>query len=109
MRAIRVHISGEDRRLQMEEVPRPEPRPDQVLVRVSHIGVNRADLGRGAAGGGEASGPFIPGLDVGGTIEEVGSDVTGWREGDPVIALVRGASRSSFLSERSWPTAPLRA
>ena len=91
MRAILVHITGEDRRLQMEDVPRPEPRPDQVLVRVTHIGVNRADLGRGAAGGGEANEPFIPGLDVGGTIEEVGSDVTGWSEGDPVIALVRGA------------------
>ena len=75
----------------MEEVPRPEPRPDQVLIRASHIGVNRADLGRGAAGRGEANEPFIPGLDVGGTIEEVGSDVTGWKEGDPVIALVRGA------------------
>ena len=52
MRAIRVHIAGEDRRLEMEEVPRPEPRPEQVLIKVSHIGVNRADLGRGAARGG---------------------------------------------------------
>ena len=91
MRAIRVHIAGEDRRLEMEEVPRPEPRPEQVLIKVSHIGVNRADLGRGAARGGHPNEPYTPGLDVGGTIEEVGSDVTRWSKGDTVIALVRGA------------------
>ena len=91
MRAIRVHVSGEDRRLEMEDVPRPDPRSDQVLIRASHIGVNRADLGRGVVRGSETNEPFIPGLDVGGAIEEVGADVTGWSEGDPVIALVRGA------------------
>ena len=74
----------------MEEVPKPTPNPDQVLVRASAIGVNRADLGRG--GGRASTGePFIPGLDVGGTIEAMGSEVVGWKEGDPVIALVRGA------------------
>ena len=102
MRAIRVHIDGEDLRLQMEEVPRQEPRPDQVLVRVSPIGVNRADLGRGAAGRGEANDPFIPGLDIGGTIEEVDSEVTRWKDGGPVIALVRGCLRRV----RSRPRCP---
>ena len=91
MRAVRVHIAGEDRKLSMEEVPKPMPGPDEVLVRVSAIGLNRADLGRGRAAASGATEPFIPGLDVGGVIEEVGPEVTGWREGDPVIALVRGA------------------
>ncbi|MBM2826452.1 MAG: hypothetical protein HW403_516 [Dehalococcoidia bacterium] len=90
MRAIRIHVAGEERKLVMEDVPKPESRPDQVLVRVQAIGVNRADLGRGAAGG-QPGEPVIPGLDAGGTVEAIGSEVTGWRVGDPVIALVRGA------------------
>lgn len=100
MRAIRVHISGDERRLMMEDVPTPEPRPDQVLVRASAIGVNRADLGRGAVGGTATGEPYIPGLDVGGTIEAVGSEVSGWNEGDPVIALARSAY-AEFVPSRA--------
>ena len=84
----------------MEEVPTPEPRPDQVLIRTSAIGVNRADLGRGPVGGGATGGPFIPGLDVGGTIEAVGSEVNGWSVGDPVIALARSAY-AEFVPSRA--------
>ena len=91
MKAVRVHVTGDERYLQMEDVPRPAARPDQVLVKASAIGVNRADLGRGPVGGGGGTEPFIPGLDIGGVIEEVGSEVSGWGVGDPVIALVRGA------------------
>lgn len=89
MRAIRVHIVGEDRKLEMEDMPRPEIRPDQVMVRAVAIGVNRADLGRGPAGRGDVREPFTPGLDVGGYVQEVGEEVTGWKEGDAVIALTR--------------------
>ena len=91
MRAVRVHISGDDRSLVMEDVPTPEPRPDQVLIRTSATSVNHADLGRGPVGGAATGDPFIPGLDVGGTIEAIGSEVTGWNVGDPVIALARSA------------------
>lgn len=100
MRAIRVHVEGDERSLLMEEVPTPEPRPDQVLIRTSAIGVNRADLGRGPVGGGATGGPFIPGLDVGGTIEAVGSEVNGWSVGDPVIALARSAY-AEFVPSRA--------
>ena len=84
----------------MEDVPTPEPRPDQVLVRTSAIGVNRADLGRGPVGGSATGEPYIPGLDVGGTIEAIGSEVTGWKEGDPVIALARSAY-AEFVPSRA--------
>ena len=100
MRAIRVHISGDDRSLLMEDLPTPEPRPDQVLIRASAISVNRADLGRGPVGGAATGEPFIPGLDVGGTIEAIGSEVSGWSEGDPVIALARSAY-AEFVPSRA--------
>ena len=43
---------------------------------------------------------IIPGLDVGGTIEAVGSEVSGWNEGDPVIALARSAY-AEFVPSRA--------
>ncbi len=100
MKAVRVHITGDERYLQMEEVPRPTARPDQVLVKVSAIGVNRADLGSGPVGGSANTEPFIPGLDIGGVIEESGSEVSGWEVGDPVIALVRSAY-AEFVTARA--------
>ena len=106
MRAIRVQIAGDDRRLEMEEVPKPTPRADQVLIRASAIGVNRADLGRGPAASGGSQEPYTPGLDVGGVIEEVGSDVTGWSAGDPVIALVRGAYAEFSIAQAALAYRP---
>jgi len=89
MKAIRVHFSGETSRLQMDEVPTPTPGGDQVVIRVAAIGVNRADLARRrpAEPGAE---PTTPGLDTAGTVEAVGSEVTTWKRGDRVMALVRG-------------------
>ena len=91
MRAIRVHVQGNERSLRMEEMPSPSPRAGQVLVRVSAFSVNHADLLGGGRTGDTAAEPFVPGLDVGGVVEAVGEGVAGWRPGDPVMALVRGA------------------
>ena len=101
MRAVRVHVSGEGSQLRMDDVPPPDPRPNQVLVRVAAIGVNRADLARRSlAGQGDAVEPFIPGLDVAGTIEAVGSEVTNWRAGDRVMALMRGGAYAQLAPAR---------
>ncbi|MBI2855996.1 MAG: zinc-binding dehydrogenase [Chloroflexi bacterium] len=89
MRAIRVHVDGNARRLVMEEVPAPVPRPGQLLVKVAAFSVNHSDLMTGARGG--SSEPFVPGLDVGGMIEAVGEGVSDWEPGDRIIALVRGS------------------
>ena len=91
MLAVRVHVDGGAQRLVLEEVATPTPRPDQLLIRVSAFSVNRADLGSGTVGGGVPRDPFVPGVDVGGTVEAVGHAITQWNPGDPVIALVRGA------------------
>ncbi len=100
MRAIRVHTDGGARRLVMEEVPTPTPRPDQILVGVSAIGVNRADLMAGTRPGSSGDAPPTPGLDAGGVVAAIGDDVTGWSVGDPVIALTRG-TYAEFVPARS--------
>ena len=91
MRAIRVHHAGDASELRMEEVPTPEPGPDQVLIRTAAIGVNHADLIRRRTTPQASEGPPIPGLDVAGTIEAVGPGVNGWQSGDRVMGLVRGS------------------
>ena len=101
MRAIRVHFTEHGSELHMDEVPKPEPLPDQVLVRAAAIGVNRADLARRRSGAqGASEQPIIPGLDVAGTVEAVGSEARGWKPGDRVMALARGAY-AEFVPTRS--------
>ncbi len=108
MRAIRVHTEGDARRLVLEEVADPAPRPGQMLVRVSAFSVNHADLLGGGRGGNGATQPFIPGLDVGGVIEAVGEGVDGWSPGDPVMALVRGAYAELTLAREITAYRPPR-
>lgn len=97
MKAVRVHEFGGPEVLVHEEVPRPEPGPGEVLIRVHAAGLNPPDWYRrmGYANIPEAirpprpSLPFIPGSDVSGTVAAVGPEVTDLREGDAVFGLVR--------------------
>ncbi len=100
MRAIRVHPGQQGGELRMDEVPKPEPRPSQILIRTAALGINRADLSRrrpAARGGAEE--PFIPGSDVAGIVETVGAEVTGWKPGDQIVALV-GSAYAEFALAR---------
>ena len=73
MKAAVVTAQG----LALQEVPVPKPGPQQILVKLRAIGLNRADLGvaaghaHGAVGGIGA----IPGLEAAGEIAECGSEV----------------------------------
>ena len=44
MKAIRVHQAGGPEVLQIEELPRPQPRPGWVLIRVKAFGLNRSEM-----------------------------------------------------------------
>lgn len=90
MRAVVQHGFGGPEVLQVEQVPRPEPLPTEVLVRVHAAGVNPVDW-KTRAGGGMAGllgdGPFTLGWDVSGVVEQVGFGVTTLRPGDEVFAM----------------------
>jgi len=91
MKAIVVHEYGGPEVLKYEDVPRPEPKDDQLLIRVVAAGVNPVDgmirSGLFAKDGSRAF-PIILGGDVAGVVEKIGSKVTKFKAGDPVFAYV---------------------
>lgn len=80
-----LYYKGE-KNLRIEEVPTPEPGAGEVLVKVAACGVCHTDLhylDHGVATFKEP--PMIPGHEISGIIEKMGSGVTGVSEGDHVI------------------------
>lgn len=97
MIAIKIEAFGEPDVLQPVELPVPEPRPNEVLIRVHAAGVARADLlqrqGRYPPPPGA---PDIPGLDVAGEIERTGVEVQGIRKGDRICAILDGGGYAQY-------------
>jgi NADPH:quinone reductase len=85
MKAIVVKQFGGPDVLQLAEVPTPQPAAGQILVKIAAIGVNPADTYmRTGTYAVKPQLPYTPGGDAAGTIEALGSGVTGWKKGDRV-------------------------
>ena len=93
MKAVRIHEFGGLDSLRVEDVPTPEPREGEVLVRIHAAGINPVDwktcAGEGIASRLEDPFPFIPGWDVSGVVEALGAGVSDFQAGDPVCGMVR--------------------
>ena len=78
--------------LEVRDVPKPTPGPQQVLVRVRASGLNRADLGvaAGHAHGRVGGIGTIPGIEFAGEVAEVGAEVVGLEPGDRVMCSGNG-------------------
>lgn len=88
MKAIRIHNFGPTEEvLQYEDVPVPEPKAGEVLIKVEAASLNRADLGlrKGAYRISPDQLPVIPGREFAGTVEKLGGDVSGFRVGQRVV------------------------
>jgi NADPH2:quinone reductase len=74
------------------EVARPVPGPNQVLVRIAASGVNPLDtkIRAGKAGHAKQPLPAVVGVDMAGTVEEVGLGVATFSPGDEVYGMVGG-------------------
>ncbi len=85
MKAIRVSAYGDPSVLKLEEIPTPQPGPDQVLVRNRAVGVNPVDTYlRSNTDNRGPKLPYTPGSDAAGVVEAVGPGVTGVKAGDRV-------------------------
>ena len=91
MRGISITEPGDADVLQITEVDAPTAGAGQVVVDTAAAGVNRADVMQrlGHYPPPKGASP-LPGLELSGTIREVGPEVEGWSVGDEVCALVDG-------------------
>lgn len=85
MQAINVHNYGGPEVLTLEELPRPTPGPDELLIKVYAVSVNPVDW-KMRQGMMSHRLPFVPGWDVSGVVEEVGPGVKHFHPGDAVYA-----------------------
>src|SRR5262245_41357799 len=90
-RVVEITAPGKPEVLQVRSRTVPAPGKGEVLIKVVAADVNRPDvlqrMGRYPVPPGASD---LPGLEVAGTIESVGEDVTEWKADDRVCALTPG-------------------
>jgi NADPH2:quinone reductase len=87
-RAWFVDRYGGPERLELRTRPDPVPGPAEVRVRTAAIGLNFADLFvRAGAYPRTPKPPFVPGMEISGTVEAVGEGAAGIRPGQRVVAV----------------------
>ena len=97
MKVIRIENPGTGYRLVLGETERPNPGQSEILIKVAASGVNRADLL-------QAHGHYPPppgasqilGMEVAGTVAQIGPDATGYKIGDEVCALLTGGGYAEY-------------
>src|SRR5262245_42343141 len=97
MTAIEIRGKGGPDVLTPVELPVPAPGPGQILIRVAAAGVNRPDVmqRQGSYPPPPGHSP-LPGLEAAGEVVSVGADVTRWKHGDRVTALLNGGGYAQF-------------
>jgi NADPH:quinone reductase-like Zn-dependent oxidoreductase len=106
MRAAVIRRYGPPEVFAVEDVPDPQPKPGELLIRVKTIGVNFADLlQRIGVYPTAPKPPFVPGLEVAGIVEKVAEggrsgEADSPRPGDAVVAL------TNFNAYAEWVTVP---
>src|ERR687891_1200378 len=98
MKALVITEHGPPDVLRVQERPDPEPAPGELRIRVRAAGVNFADvLSRLGLYPDAPKPPMVVGYEVAGTVDGIGSEVTGFSEGDRVIALTQFGGYSDVV------------
>ncbi len=97
MFAIEVRNPGNDYILALAQAAAPQPAPREILVKTAAAGVNRADLLQAKGKYPPPAGaPLTLGLEISGEVVAAGADVTRWKSGDHVCALVPGGGYAEY-------------
>jgi len=97
MRAVKIARPGPPEVLVPCERPVPVPGAREVLIRVAAAGINRPDvLQRKGLYPPPEGAPDVPGLEVAGAVVTAGGEVTRWKPGDRVCALVAGGGYAEY-------------
>ena len=110
MHAIVITKPGDPEVLHWQQVPDPEPGPDDVLIEVAASAVNRADLlQRQGLYPPPPGAPRYPGLECSGTVIGTGANVTRWAAGDQVCALLAGGGYAERVAVPQGQVLPVPA
>lgn len=109
MKAVVITHPGAPDVLQIEERLKPAFTTDEVLVKVAAAGINRPDVfqRKGNYPPPAHAPQDIPGLEIAGTIAEVGANVTRWKIGDKVCALVIGGGYAEYCNVPAGQCLPI--
>lgn len=108
MRYVAFDAPGDPSVLHVAEMPAPVPRPGEVTIHVEAAGVCRADTlqRRGLYPPPKGASPIL-GLEVSGTIAQLGQDVADFTPGDRVVALCNGGGYAEYVSVPATQVLPL--
>lgn len=99
MKAVEITQAGGPDVLALCERPIPEPRHDEVVIRIGWAGVNRPDaLQRAGLYAPPKGASDLPGLEAAGEIVAKGAGVTDWAVGDRVCALLPGGGYAEYVA-----------
>lgn len=109
MKAIVIMQPGAPDVLKLQDYPTPEVKADEILIEVKATGLNRSDIfqreGNYPAPSGVSS--EILGLEVSGIVAECGPDVTYFKVGDKVCAILAGGGYAEYVSVREGQCLPI--
>lgn len=102
MKAIRIHELGGAEVLRLDEIEKPQPKADEVLIKVSAAGINYADtMLRTGTYFYKPQLPFTLGFEAAGTIEEVGENVAEWKTGQRVMASMQSGGYAEYVAVKA--------
>jgi NADPH2:quinone reductase len=97
MRAVEITKPGGPEVLKIGERPLPQPKANEILVKVAAAGVNRPDiLQRMGLYAVPPDASDLPGLEIAGTVAAIGASVTMWKVGDQICALAHGGGYAEY-------------
>jgi NADPH:quinone reductase len=108
MKAIRVQHTGSPEVMELVEIPAPQPRPAEAVVKVSVAGVNSID-GHFRDGSLRTPLPFIPGQEGAGVVTAVGSQAKAVKVGDRVAWSGVLGSYAEYLAASADSLVPVPA
>jgi NADPH2:quinone reductase len=110
MKTVEIVGRGDHAALEIGKREIPNPKSGEVLIKVFAAGVNRADIlqrkGKYPAPEGASD---ILGLEVAGEITKIGEDVSGWKVGDKVCALLEGGGYADYALAHYTQVLPIPA
>ncbi|CAL0334387.1 unnamed protein product [Lupinus luteus] len=108
MKAIVITTPGDPEVLQLQQVEDPQIKDDEVLIRVEATALNRADTlqRKGSYPPPKGASPY-PGLECSGIIQSVGKNVSTWKIGDQVCALLSGGGYAEKVAVPAGQVLPV--